>query len=90
MKIKAGYVVRTIAKETVVVPVGVEAVNFNGIITLNKTGKALWEQLTTEKTAEELVVFLTANYEVDLAIAQKDVAEFIAKLQKNNILATHE
>ncbi len=45
MKLKPGYIVRSIAGETIVVPTGEEAIRFNGIMTLNKTGKVLFEAL---------------------------------------------
>ena len=45
MKLKANYVLREVAGENIVIPVDSEAINFNGIMTLNETGKFLWNQL---------------------------------------------
>lgn len=38
MKIKKGFVLRSVVGSRVVVPMGNEAINFNGMITLNETG----------------------------------------------------
>ena len=45
MKIKNNYILRTVAGQHLVVPVGEEGVNFNCIITLNNSGKLLFEEL---------------------------------------------
>lgn len=86
MKIKKGYVLREVANQYIVVPTGNEALNFNGIITLNKTGKFLWELLQTPQTKETLVSSLLAHYNVTHDVANVDVEEFINNLQKKNIL----
>ena len=51
MKMKDGFVLRTVAGETVVLPTG-GVTNFDMMITLNDTGKVLWQQL--ERAADEL------------------------------------
>ena len=86
MKIKKEYILRELAGENIVVPVGTEAVNFNGIITLNNSGKRLFKKLQTESTKEELVEVLLEHYDVDREKAIVDVEAFILKLENNNIL----
>ena len=85
MKIRDTYILRSVAGENLVVSIGSE-VNFNSIITLNETGKFLWENLLEENTAEGLVAALLSEYDVDKQIAERDVAAFIEKLKVNNIL----
>ena len=86
MKIKSDYKLRTIAGEHIVVPTGKEAVNFNGIITLNNSGKHLFETLQLGATKETLIEKLMDVYEVDQATAQKDVEAFIKILESKNLL----
>ena len=81
MKIKANYVLRTVANEHIVVPIGNEAVNFNGVLSLNATGKWLWEQLQTEITLESLIERMVETYQVDEITAKKDILAFINKLK---------
>jgi hypothetical protein len=86
MKIKTGYLLRDIAGQTIVVPVGMEAVSFNGIISLNKTGRELWNALQVDRDVASLVTVLTSRFEVDPDVAKDDVESFIAKLKMNSLL----
>jgi L-ribulose-5-phosphate 3-epimerase UlaE len=86
MKIKDGFVLKEVAGQFIVVPVGEAVINFNGMLTLNKTGKFLFEALQEEKTTEELAEMLVGKYDIDRARALADVREFVAALASNDIL----
>ncbi len=86
MQIKENYVLRQVAGENLVVPLGENSVNFNSIITLNESGKFLWEQLQTDTTAEKLVDAMLGVYEIDRKTAERDVLSFIKSLKDNGIL----
>ena len=86
MKIAEGFVLKNIAGTNVVVPLGDNTVSFKAIITLNDTGAFLWQQLETEKNAEELLKAMLSEYAVDENIAKADIAEFIDNLKKANLL----
>lgn len=77
MRIKEGYMLREAAGETVVVPFGEEALNFQGIISLNETGALLWKELEQGCEKKDLVQALLDEYEVDAETAEKDVNEFL-------------
>ena len=85
MKIKTNYILRTVADHYIVVPIGQEAVNFNGIITLNKSGKLLFEKLMDGAEKRELAHLLLCTYKVSEAEALKDVDDFIKTLEDKNI-----
>ena len=68
MKLKDGFILRDVAGQTVVLPSG-EEMDLNMMITLNDTGKFLWELLEAEKSAAELVSALLSEYDVDEATA---------------------
>lgn len=87
MKRKEGYLVREIAGETIVVPIGAEAVKFNGIMTLNSTAKVLFKALETEQTESTLVALLLDGFEVELETAVKDVRAFLSILEERGLLA---
>lgn len=86
MKLKNGFILREVAGETVVLPSG-DNLNLNMMITLNETGKFLWERI--EKGAEigDLVAALLAEYDVDEATAKASVERFVASLKENDFLA---
>ena len=83
MKIKKGFVVRTVGGENIVVPVGEMSKSFHGMINLNETGKFLWDFFTQEHTLEESVDALCAEYEVDCTLAEKDAKKFMEILLNN-------
>jgi len=86
IKLKPGFILRTVAGQVVVLPSGDE-LDLNMMITLNDTGKFLWERLETGAEVEELVSALLAEYDVDEATARAGVECFIAKLNENGFLA---
>lgn len=86
MKIKEGFILRTVAGQNVVVPVGSNALNFNAAITLNETAAFLWKQLENEKTEQELLTALTDEYEIDTASAKNDITVFLNVLREHEII----
>lgn len=84
MKIKEGFLMQDVAGSTVVLPT---AGDLDLMITLNGTGKFLWQQLEQETTKQALVDALLAEYEVDAETAATCVEQFVAKLQDNGFLA---
>ena len=84
MKIKKGFVVRKVGDASVVVPVGEMSKQFHGMINLNETGEFLWNFFTQEHTVAEAVAALLEVYDVDEAIAQKDVEAFAETVLSNH------
>lgn len=88
MKIKKGFVLREVAGQFVVVPVGDAVIDFNGMITLNKSAKLLFESLQEEKSVGELADLLAEKYQIGYDRALADVKDFLDILVKNDILAS--
>lgn len=86
MKINTEFMLREIAGSYVVVPVGENAIDFNGMINLNESGVFLWKILCEGSSEENLVKQLQEEYEVDEETASKDVKEFVQKLKEADIL----
>lgn len=84
MKLKEGFVLRQVAGETVVIPSG-STLDLNMMITLNETGRFLWERLCEETDEDALVQALTAEYEVSEAQARNSVKEFLKKLDEHGL-----
>ena len=77
---------RKIAGQAVVVPLGGRVVEFNGIITLSESGAKLWEKMQCETTISELVEAITSEYNIDVNTARNDIKEFIASMRLKNLL----
>lgn len=86
MKIKDGFILHEISGQAVVLPTGNE-LNLNMMITLNDTGKFLWERLQNETDEAALVEALLAVYDVDQETATACVTNFVAGLKENDFLA---
>ena len=85
MKLKQGFIMREIAGETIVVPSGDE-LKLNLMITLNGTGKLLWQKLEAGATMDELVQAMLAEYDVDEQTALSGAERFVTKLRENGFL----
>lgn len=86
MKLKDGFVLRTVAGETVVIP-SEDAIDLNVMITLNETGKFLWEHLEKETDIDTLVQAMLSEYDVEEAVARSHITAFVQKLCDNGFLA---
>ena len=82
MKVSSDFILREIAGEFILVPVGSAAAQFNGLITLNETARTIFLALAQERTVEELTDAVTAEYEVDRETARADVEEFLRQLRE--------
>ncbi len=73
MKIKEGFVLRTICGQNVVSGEGTANVNFSKLVSLNDTAAYLFKAVAGEDfTPERLADLLTQEYEVDRERALKD------------------
>ena len=86
MKIKENFILRKIAGDDVVVPIGENIADFNGVITLNETAALLWKELETGSTREELKASLCKEYDVPEEKAYKDIDKFVNILKEHGIL----
>lgn len=86
MKLKEGFLMRDVAGHTVVLPTG-DDLDMNMMITLNDTGKFLWNLLENEITSDELVAAVLAEYEVQEPVAKAAVDSFVERLREYAFLA---
>ena len=85
-KIKEGFMLREIAGNSIVVPVGAASVDFNGMITLNEVGAFLWKELINGATKEQLCQAVLDNYDTTSVQAETDINEFLRSLSESNLL----
>lgn len=85
MKLKSGFILREIAGSCVVVPTGAE-LDFNGMISLNETGKTIWKCLENDTDIDAVVAAILSEYDTDEATARSAVEGFIEKLRSHGFL----
>ena len=86
MRIKDDFVLKDMGDFTVVIAVGESLKKFNCMITLNESGKILWEKLEKGCEEQELVNALLEVYDVDEKTAKKHVKEFVKKMKDASVI----
>lgn len=80
MKRNPGFLMRQVAGRYVLAPVGDTVKSFSGMITMNTTGKFLWDLLENDQTVDSLAQALVDNYEVSFESAKADVVKYLEPL----------
>ena len=86
MKINFEFVIREIAGEYVLVPVGKTTAEFNGLFPLTETGAFIWNLLPDAENEDYIVNKLLEEYEIDRETVQADVTQFLNKLREFRII----
>jgi hypothetical protein len=79
-------VTKKTGNEYVLVPITNNIADMNSVYTLNETGAFIWENIDGEKSVEEIINFLTTEYDIDNETARKDVFSFIENMSKYLII----
>lgn len=85
MKIKDGFMLREIAGQWVVVPLGSRVVEFNSIMTLTESGAILWRMMEKGSGEDEMIKALLAEYDVDESVVREDVHAFVESVVDKGI-----
>jgi hypothetical protein len=86
MRIKDGYLLRTIADTNIVVPVSERVIEFKGMITLNDVSANVWRFLEKDREHDEIVDFLINEYDIDRETAEKDLDDLLAHMEVSGVL----
>lgn len=85
MKIKEGFLLRNVAGNNVVVPVGKATLDFNGMMSLNETGAFIFSKMIEGISREELIAAVVEEYGIEENLATKDVDNFIKKVEGEDL-----
>ncbi len=88
MKIKEGFEIQNVCGEHIIVPAGVENIDYSKIISLNESAAYLWENVAPKAsfTADDLVALLLAEYDVEESIAREDCALIIERWKEMGLV----
>ena len=88
MKIIEGFRLRNVVGESIVVGEGVEQIDFNKLVTLNKTAAFLWQSVENrEFTTSDLALLLIENYDIPADRAIRDAAFVVEEWNKNGLIS---
>lgn len=85
MKLKDGFLMKSVGGRNIVVPSGNMLKN-EVMIVLNDTGCFLWKQLEKEVTRETLIAELMKKYDIEETTAAVDVDSFLEDIRKHGFL----
>lgn len=85
-KADPGYILREIAGEAILVPVGENAASFNGMISLNHTFKFIWEMFQEPHTIAEVAEAAGEQYDGEPEEIEKDIRDFVEESLRYNLL----
>lgn len=88
MKVKKGFELQEVCGEFIIVPAGIENVDFSKIISLNETAADIWKGVAemNEFSIDDMVSILMEQYDVDEQTAREDCSK-IAERWKEMELA---
>ena len=86
MKIKDGYIMKEIAGSKVVMAIGAESNNFNGIITFNEVGAEVFSMLNGSNSIEKIIEVISEKYDVSGEIVKEDVLNVVEKMKEHGLI----
>lgn len=86
MKLKHGFMLREIAGQWVVIPLGARTVEFNAILNLSETAALIWKMIENGIDEEAIVDRITQEYDVETDVAIEDYRSFVKDLISKGLL----
>ena len=88
MKIKEGFLLRTIADTHIVIPVAEKVIEFQGMMTLNEVTATIWEFLQSDRSFDDILEYMLSVYEIDRETADSDLRELLEQMESLGVLTT--
>lgn len=79
-------VTRSIATETIIVPVRAHVVDLESIYSMDEVGSLIWKNIDGQTTVKEIIEAVCGAYDVGHAEATKDVREFLDALKAGGLI----
>ena len=87
MKIKTGFTLREIGADHVVVPEGIEVIDFNKLVSLNNSANYIWENIADKEfSVEDIAKLLTERYNVSEEKALADAELMVDRLKEIGLI----
>lgn len=83
---KNKFLLREVAGEYMLVPLGESGLTFNSIVTFNETGAFIWKKLEEDLTEDEIANALSLEYNVTHQQALADVKQLVGYLREKKVI----
>lgn len=88
MKRSEDFLLKNVGGQDLLVPLGAKVMDMNSLITLNATGRRVWELLAADRSVEYLVAAVVEQFDVEQERARADVQAFLDDLGRLGMLET--
>jgi hypothetical protein len=78
---------RVVDGETLILPVQAKLGDLVSVYRFNGTAALIWKLLETPKTVKEMATTVSQAFEVELELAERDVAEFVDEMKAVGLVA---
>ena len=85
MKIRDGFILRTIADTHIVVPVAERVIEFKGMITLNEVSVGIWNFLQIDRSYDDVLEYMLSIYKIDRDTATNDLNELLDQMESGGV-----
>ena len=86
MKAKTGFVLRNIAGEYMLMPVGENITSYKGAVLLNKVSAFIWEKLNDPISRDDLLTAVLDEFEVEEEVASKDLDSILQRFDELGLM----
>ncbi len=86
MKRKDNFSLRNVGGEEILVPLGSQVTDMNGIVILNATGSYVWELLAGDCSLHGLATAVAERFDVDGESVRADIQDFVNELDRLGLL----
>lgn len=87
MHFKSSFELRDVCGEKVLIGKGLENIDFGALINLNATAADIYTTFADKDfTLDEVVNYITQEYEVDVETAHQDIEKLLAHLHKAGVI----
>lgn len=76
------FIVREIADDYVMMPIGNTALKFNGLVMANAVSAFIWENIEKVNSVEEMTQLICEEFEIDYETAKSDCEKLINEMIK--------
>jgi hypothetical protein len=80
MKRKDDFMLQNVGGQGILVPLGAQVMDTNALITLNPTGRYVWELMAEDCSIDELAAAVAEKFDVELDRARVDVQAFLDEI----------
>ena len=88
MKKKSGFEIRKVGEENIIIATGIKNIDFNHIISMNKSAVLLWKEIgDNEFDRNTLANILNSHYNVDMETATSDAEDLIHQWLQAGIIS---